>query len=175
MTAMRASVILLFGLFACLFVARAVFNHLPEPSLEVKLAREIETAPQPIGPERTGMETMPLIANPLSDMKREELNETIDRPLFSPTRRAFVSPSRGVIIAPTTPSYRSKKFSYKLLGVLISKGRSIALIRDLSDGRNIRVRLGDRVQGWSIGKVGRHQISLNKRGEKSMVLKLFPE
>ena len=118
-------------------------------------------------PKRTGHQ--------LLDLTRAKLNETIARPLFASTRRPFITATKFVPPTRKLVPARSQKASYKLLGVLIGDTNSVALIRDLLKGENIRVSEGDEVQGWRIGQVQRHKISLKKKGEKVMVLNLFYE
>ena len=114
------------------------------------------------------------LGNPLSKMKREQLNETIKRPLFAVTRRPFIEPKRVVrMVRKSRPQKRQVK-RYKLLGVLMDRDRSVALVKVLGDGNHIRVGKGDQIHGWEVDLISRQEISLKKKGEKLQILYLYP-
>lgn len=111
------------------------------------------------------------LTHPLADLSRDDLSETIDRPLFSSDRRPYVAPrniARPKRAAPT----RSRSARFRLLGILVAESEAVALVRNLSSGRNFRVRSGQKIDGWRADRITERQLTLMRNGEKSIVLDL---
>jgi hypothetical protein len=72
----------------------------------------------------------------------EELTATIERPMFSQSRRPFEA-----AVDAEEPVLTSD-FDVELLGIVIWQGRRIALVRSRTDSQVIRVEVGRKVAGW---------------------------
>ena len=119
-------------------------------------------------------EVLAPLGNPLHKLKREQLKETIERPLFSVTRRPFVEPKRAARRKQKPAPRKKRSVRYKLLGVLTDRDRSVALVKILGDGKHIRVAKGDQIHGWEVDLINRHKILLRKKGKKLQILNLYP-
>jgi hypothetical protein len=72
----------------------------------------------------------------------EELTETVERPMFSQSRRPFEA-----ALDAEEPVLTSD-FDVDLLGIVIWQGRRIALVRSNADSQIITVEVGGNVAGW---------------------------
>ena len=70
--------------------------------------------------------------------------EIVDRPLFSSSRRAEIA---GMPVAAT------QSMGYSLLGVVISMGDPIALLKPDAGGEPLRARQGDDISGWRVARI----------------------
>lgn len=100
--------------------------------------------------------------NPLSFLRAENLRETVDRPLFAPNRRP-PKKRKNVVRAPAPAAKPQKKRNtYRLLGIIRSQERSIALLAGEKNGLNFRVETGDLIGGWFVKHVKAKQITLEQ-------------
>lgn len=86
---------------------------------------------------------------------------TVERPLFSPSRRPAVN-------APTAaaPAAESR---YRLVGIVASGAKKTAFVAD--NARRIELGVGDALDGWTVKEIGQNRVTLaSPTGE--MVLKL---
>ena len=72
----------------------------------------------------------------------EELTATVERPMFSQSRRPFEATADG------EEPVLTSDFDVDLLGIVIWQGRRIALVRSNTDSQIITVEVGGRVAGW---------------------------
>lgn len=88
---------------------------------------------------------------------------TVERPLFSPSRRPAAN-------APTAaaPAAESR---YRLIGIVASATKKTAFIAD--SARRAQITVGDAFDGWTVKEIGQDRVTLaSPSGE--MVLKLKP-
>lgn len=104
--------------------------------------------------------------NPLSFLRAENLRETVERPLFAPNRRA--PQKRRIVVRAPAPIVKPKKKrnTYKLLGIIRTQERSIALLAGEKNGLNFRVETGDLIDGWYVKRVKAKQIILEQNHEQ---------
>jgi hypothetical protein len=113
------------------------------------------------------------IDNPLWTVPLGALSETVTRPLFSPSRRppappvAFVPPT-----APLQPPSREPDHPMlTLLGTIVSKSQSIAVLLDQTSSGLIRLRTGQAHAGWVLRSVG-HRVAIFERERQEFTLAL---
>jgi len=103
-----------------------------------------------------------------------DLTETLDRPLFSPTRRP---PQAAAAPAPQAPPMRSDEApppDMKLSAVVIDAGRRFALLQRFPAGDTVRVAQGDVVDGWVLSEVRADGVTLRKDDQRhEIVLRTF--
>jgi hypothetical protein len=101
--------------------------------------------------------------NPISYLRVENLRETVDRPLFAPSRRQPPKKRKAVVRAPAPViAPQVQQNNYQLLGVIRSEERSIALLAERKNGLNFRVETGDLIGGWYVKHVMARQIILEQ-------------
>jgi len=93
----------------------------------------------------------------------QEYAETGNRPLFTPTRRPAPS-----AVAAAQPSAMAKG-QYTLTGVTIVGPLKIALLREKSSGRVIRVEEGKDLNGITVAQVDPEQVKLTQGGDQEVV------
>ncbi len=92
--------------------------------------------------------------------------ETTARPAFSPGRRAA---------APLQPKPAMRKGQFILLGALITKEKSIALLREVATGKASRVEQGKEINGITVTSVLPEKVVLTQQGDsEEVVLKVQP-
>jgi hypothetical protein len=113
--------------------------------------------------------------NPLSGFDMEQLRDTVERPLFAPTRRR--PPAVDIARAPdaAASAQTSQVPGYDLLGVIVDGDRAIALVRKKGDGANFRVEAGDMIGGWRVSKVERASVLFERADGTSTAVPLYEE
>jgi len=76
-----------------------------------------------------------------------------------------------VLVAPAPPPSIDRN-ALSLLGVVASQGRAIALINRKATGQNVRVRVGDEVDGWTIISIEPQRVMI-RHGDTQIALQLF--
>ncbi len=96
----------------------------------------------------------------------------VERPLFSPTRRPpqpppvqVAAPAPAPTPAPPTP------IGFSLVGVALSDGKRVALVRRQEDGRVLSVPEGTEVLGWTVQRIESDSASF-RRGASEEILVL---
>ena len=92
----------------------------------------------------------------------QEYGETGTRPLFTPTRRP--APPQAQVAATTMA-----KGQYVLTGVTIVGPTKIALLREKSSGRVVRVEEGKDVNGITVAQIDPEQVKLTQGGDSEVV------
>jgi hypothetical protein len=125
------------------------------------------------GLELAGSESQ--LVNPLSTLELDKLHDTIRRPLFEQRRRPVEPPPAraSVVVAPSpVPRRSADPNALTLLGILLSEGRTIALLNRNQTGQNVRVEEGDTVDGWTIERIEAQRVVL-RHGDTKIALQLF--
>jgi len=107
--------------------------------------------------------------NPVAVQPLGELSATLERPLFSMTRRPAPKPAAPVVSAPPPPPPPPPP-SVVVLGIVSEDGIGHAAIR--SGDKLMRVRTGDDVGGWKVETIEPRRLVL-RLGERSVDFKLF--
>lgn len=114
--------------------------------------------------------------NPLDALRLPDLMITRERPLFTPSRRAYVSLPLDVQAPPLLPPVEAKAVSFDpppldLIGTAVGDGLSYALIRNRGNAIVVRVRPGDEAEGWQVRVIRVRSILLQREGhEKALEL-----
>ncbi|MCK1383268.1 hypothetical protein [Bradyrhizobium sp. 21] len=112
--------------------------------------------------------------NPLWAIPLATLSDTLQRPIFSPSRRpppAMVSLSDSTAPA-GPPSLPPVELRLLLVGTVIGGDQSVGIFVDQASKATLRLKLGDDYQGWRLRSVDRREVTM-ARGELSETLK-FP-
>ncbi len=112
--------------------------------------------------------------NPLKALKKEELQDTLNRPLFSEDRSPPEKPQKRVVRQKKKPVKPKRVYpNYALIGVVLDGARSIALLRRKTNGISIRVQQGDSVEGWKLVSVDSNSITLQQEDGEKIKVQLF--
>lgn len=114
--------------------------------------------------------------NPLADLALDKLRDTVRRPLFEKSRRPVEAPAplppAKTEAPPPPPPRAADENALSLLGIVASEGRTIALLKRNQTGQNIRVEVGDAVDGWTIEHIEPQRVTL-RQGDTRIALQLF--
>jgi len=96
--------------------------------------------------------------------------ETTARPMFTPARRP----------PPLAPSVQAKpamqKGQFTLLGALITKDKSIALLREVATGKATRVEQGKEIRGITVSSIFPEKVILTQHEDtEELVIKIQPQ
>jgi len=80
------------------------------------------------------------------------LTETAGRPLFSPARRPVDNSPATIPLSDATRSLILGR--YAKTGVVVTGTHRIVMLRDTVKGRGLRLKEGDRLDGWLIEAIG---------------------
>lgn len=109
---------------------------------------------------------LPKIANPLATLEKEQLSESVQRPLFAPSRRRPPPAEEKATAAKVAPD------EYELLGIAKTNNQAIVLVRRLADGLNFRVQTGDMVGRSQLAKIDGNAIVLTRADGTSHTIRL---
>jgi len=94
--------------------------------------------------------------------------DTTARPVFSPTRRPPPPPP-----PPEPPKPMMQKGQFVLLGVLITKEKKVALLREVANGKAARVEEGKEIKGILLSKAEPEKVTLTQFGDsEELTLKI---
>jgi general secretion pathway protein N len=137
-------------------------RYFPLPAIAVLLTCWSAAAPgaDAVSQARDRSGAVPL--NPLAENSEQRLSATLDRPLFSPTRRP---PPLPVARAAAPPPPPAPPPNVVLIGTVMDGENARALIRTGMDGKMLRAQIGDDVGGWKVSQIeGRKMVlSLDDR------------
>lgn len=91
----------------------------------------------------------------------EILNDIVDRPLFSESRRPF---EPAVEERPTTMSAGREPLSLQLVGTMLSGETSLALLKQM-DGGLKKLQRGEEIDGWRLDLIDHDRIRLMRNDE----------
>jgi general secretion pathway protein N len=116
------------------------------------------------------------VDNPIELQSFDELSSTRERPLFAPTRRPPPKPVAPVVSRVEPPAPPPPPPSLVVLGIVSEDGEGRAAVRagDKGDkgGKVVRVRAGDDLDGWKVGRVEPRKLVLTQ-GDRSVDFNLF--
>jgi general secretion pathway protein N len=110
--------------------------------------------------------------NPLWAIPLAALAHTRDRPLFSPSRR----PATLAVVAPLPPASAPPVAKapdhprIDLIGTIVGEARQVAVFLDVEAHAVIRLRLGEQHDGWTLRRIGRREVTLDKGNEAAALV-----
>jgi hypothetical protein len=93
-------------------------------------------------------------------------NSIIDRPLFVEERR-FEEEKKPVTIV--KPVAVIEKLNVKALGIALSGEGLIAVLTDKKNGKTLRMRIGEKIYGWTLKGVSESSFTFSKGGKEKVV------
>jgi hypothetical protein len=105
------------------------------------------------------------LANPVAAQSLDKLSTTLDRPLFSPSRRPPLPPPPPVLQAtpPAAPPPQQPP-NLMLFGVVMDGEDARAVVRTEADKKMLRARIGDEIDGWKVSQIDRRKVVISQDG-----------
>jgi general secretion pathway protein N len=110
------------------------------------------------------------IANPVETQSLDQLSTTLDRPLFSPSRRRPLAPSTLAVQAPALPAPPP---DLVLFGVVMDGEGARAVVRAGADKRLLRAQIGDEIDGWKVAQIDGRKVVLASQDGRFATFRLF--
>jgi hypothetical protein len=89
----------------------------------------------------------------------------IDLPLFDPTRR----PPEVEVKVVEPPKPVVKQLRIQAIGIAVTDDHLLAVIKDLSNGKILRLRIGDNIDDWALGRVSEDSLVFVRDGNEKEV------
>jgi hypothetical protein len=103
------------------------------------------------------------VSNPVAAQSLDQLSATLDRPLFSPTRRPPAPPPPvAQVVAPPPPPPPPPNLV--LFGVVIDGEGARAVVRAGADKKLLRAQIGDEIDGWKVSQIEGRKVVLSLDG-----------
>jgi general secretion pathway protein N len=106
--------------------------------------------------------------NPLDVLQLKSLTETLERPLFQPSRRP---PAPTSVATPERepPAFDGRPVAlgpppFELVGAVVGKDIAIALVRNKTTSEIVRLRQGDDAEGWRVVTIESQTVTLEGYG-----------
>jgi hypothetical protein len=126
------------------------------------------SAPDTRAVRRTASETAPQSRDAQSRdaLSADLLRDTIERPLFDPTRRARRIAPPPVIIAPPPqePTKQVVAPDVRLIGI-VAGSQTIALLSRPGQQKSIQVEVGSVIDGWQVSQISASTLTLSGQGQ----------
>ena len=110
------------------------------------------------------------LSNPLAAQSLERLSATVDRPLFSPSRRRAPTPPVGRDTEPRVPP--SPPPSLVLSGVVMDGETARVVVLVGTERRVLRAQIGDEIDGWRVSQIEGRKLVLSL-GDRFATFTLF--
>ena len=104
------------------------------------------------------------LANPAAAQSLERLSATVDRPLFSPSRRPPAPPPPPVARAPEPPAPPPPPPDLVLSGIVMDGEGARAVVRVGAEKKNKRAQIGDDIGGWMVSQIEGRRLVLSRDG-----------
>ena len=104
-------------------------------------------------------------------MLLDQLGVTRDRPLFAPARRR-PAPPPVVALAEPPPQPPAPPPQMSVVGIIVDENGPRAFLRPASSDKNVSVRLGDVIGGWSVTEIGGQRVVISL-DDRAFAVKLF--
>jgi len=121
--------------------------------------------------EAQGQAAAPL-ANPIAAQPLDQLSATLDRSLFSPSRRRAPAPP-PVAQLPVMPTLPSQPPDVVLYGVVMDGESARAVVRVGPDKRLLRAQMGDDIDGWKVAQIDGRKVVLASEDGRFATYRLF--
>jgi general secretion pathway protein N len=104
----------------------------------------------------------------------ESFAETLNRPLFTATRRppSPLERLQGPRAAPTPAAAKGERVilgKYVLRGVIVTPEQKLLLLKQLATGKSMRLKEGDALDDWRIASITADLLVLDKDGAQQKV------
>jgi general secretion pathway protein N len=111
----------------------------------------------------------------VAKIKLEDLSQTRDRPLFSPSRRppppTIEAPPPAVPVMAEAKPPANEPPPFDLVGVVVGGDARFVLLANHGGGAVSRLRPGDEQDGWRVGEISTRSVVLEREGrEESLAL-----
>jgi hypothetical protein len=113
------------------------------------------------------------LANPVAAQSLDQLSMTLDRPLFSPSRRRPPAPLPQVVQAPPPPAPPASPPDLVLFGVVMDGEGARAVVRAGADRRLLRAQIGDEIDGWKVAQIEGRKVVLASQDGRFATYRLF--
>jgi hypothetical protein len=146
-----------------------------QPAGPAREGRESQGAPpQRVAVQTSDADLRAAAGNPLWVLPLKQLSSTLDRPIFSPSRRPPPKPTLVAPVAvrqPVKPA-EPEKPAISLLGTIIGIDDRIGVFLETGTQNIVRLRVGDDHQGWMLRLIKAREVTLVKDRELVAVLDL---
>jgi general secretion pathway protein N len=105
-----------------------------------------------------------VLSNPLAAQLVDRLSATVDRPLFSPSRRPPAPPPPPVAQAPEPPPPPPPPPNLVLSGIVMDGEGARAVVRVGADAKTLRAQIGDDIGGWKVAQIEGRKLVLSLDG-----------
>ena len=102
-------------------------------------------------------------ANPVAAQALDKLSTTLDRPLFSPSRRPPAPPPPPPPVAQAPPPPLPPPPNLVLFGVVMDGEGARAVVR-AGAGKLLRAQIGDDIDGWKVSQIDGRKVVLSLDG-----------
>ena len=104
------------------------------------------------------------LANPVAAQSLDQLSKTLERPLFSPSRKPTPPPPPPVVQAspPPAPPPPPSPPNLILFGVVMDGEDARAIVRTGPDKKMLRARIGDEIEGWKVSQIEGRKVVLSQ-------------
>jgi general secretion pathway protein N len=104
------------------------------------------------------------LSNPVAAQSLDQLSTTLDRPLFSPSRRPPAPPPPPVVQAAEPPAPPAPPPNLVLFGVVMDGEGARAVVRSGADRKLLRAQIGDEIEGWKVSQIEGRKVVLSLDG-----------
>jgi hypothetical protein len=101
------------------------------------------------------------LSNPLALQSLERLSATVDRPLFSPSRRPPPEPAAQASQPPVPPAPPP---NLVLSGIVMDGERARAVVRVGAEKKILHAQIGDNIDGWTVSQIEGRKLVLSLDG-----------
>jgi len=139
------------------------------PSLRADLG-----PPPPAARGRPGDAVRPIGGNPLWSIPLNELSNTRERPIFSPSRRPPPTVAERAFVPPPPPRVEAKPpepLMLALVGTIAGESEGVGLFMEKRTQEVVRLRIGEAHEGWVLRSVQGRTAMLEK-GERKETISL---
>jgi hypothetical protein len=122
------------------------------------------------------------VQNPLAELSADRLSETLERPLFSPTRRPPPPPpqsepqiSEPEPVPQPEPTHAENPVDpndFSLLAVSGGEGTAVAVVHQLSTDQTFYLHQGDDIEGLEVKSVEARSVTI-ANGESTFTIAMF--
>ena len=103
-------------------------------------------------------------ANPVAAQSLDQLSSTLDRPLFSPSRKPPPPPPPPAVQAAAPPAPPPPLPNLVLFGVVMDGEEARAVVRRGADKTMLRAQIGDDINGWKVSQIEGRKVVLSLDG-----------
>jgi hypothetical protein len=105
------------------------------------------------------------LSNPVAAQSLDELSATLERPLFSPSRRPPAPPPQPQAVeTAATPAPPPSPPNLVLVGVVMDGEGARAIVRNGTDKKIQRAQIGDDIDGWKVSQIDGRKVVLSLDG-----------